>query len=243
MKTAVLSSSQGRPAWPDDQEYSLAAEEFWRIQTQLPSDVLLLAAPVDNWMDKIDPAEREIVRQAVPSRQAEFSTGRMLAAQALEEIGTPFSAILRGPMNEPVWPAGTVGSITHTREICLVAVATTKQTLGLGIDIEANCRDIDDLAHLILRPEERQTTASQDLPKKDAVRAVFCAKEALYKAIHGRARRFVDFQEVRVEFDPDTGNFTAIAPEDQNLDALVRQGSGRFLIADSTLFAVWHQKS
>ena len=243
MKMTVLSSSRENPKWPNDREYALAAEDYWRIQAQIPPNVLLLAAPVSNWMEGIDADEQKIVRHAVQSRQAEFSTGRMLAAQALREIGAPVSPVLRGDMNEPIWPSGIVGSITLTNDICLVAVATTKQTLGLGIDIEASRPGIDGLAHLILRPDERQTTACHDMPTENAVRVAFCAKESLYKAIHGRARRFVDFQEVRVEFSPDVGKFTAIAPDDQDLDALVRHGSGRYLIADSCVFAIWYQES
>lgn len=243
MKMAMLSSSQACPVWPDDQTYALAAEDFWRIRALMPANVLVLAAPVDNWMEEIDPAEREIVRHAVFSRQAEFSTGRMLATRAVTEIGVPVSAILRGPMNEPIWPRGVVGSITHTKDVCLVVAAMTKHMVGLGIDVEANRPEVNDLAHLILRPDERQAIGSQLRTKKDAVKLAFGAKESLYKAIHGRINRFVDFQEVRIEFGPVAGEFTAVAPDDRDLDALLTAGTGRYLIAENVVFAVWYQKS
>lgn len=243
MKMVMLSSLQESPAWPDDQMYALAAEDFRRIQAHLPTNILLLAAPVNNWMPDIDPVEQEIVQHAVLSRQAEYSTGRMLAARALMEMSTPVSAILRGPMNEPIWPVGIVGSITHTNDICLVAVATTKHMVGVGIDIEANRPEFDNLAHLILRPDERQATGIKFLPKKDVVRLIFGAKEALYKAIYGRANRFVDFQEVRIEFGPEAGRFTANAPNDQDLNALIRDGTGRYLFAENILFTIWLQES
>ena len=241
MKFAMLSSSQESPAWPDDRTYVLGAEDFSRIRAQLPQEALLLAAPVNNWMDQINPAEQLLVQDAVSSRQSEFSTGRMLTARALREFGVPVAAILRGPMNEPIWPPGITGSITHTTDICMVAVAATRHLVGLGIDIEANRPEFDDIAHLILRPEERQLAAAQALPAKDAVRLVFGAKESLYKAVHGRARRFVDFQEVRIEFEPDSSSFVAIAPDDQNLDAIVEQGTGRYLVVDDIVFATWYQ--
>jgi 4'-phosphopantetheinyl transferase EntD len=242
MKKAVLSSSQERPAWPGDQTHALAADDFRIIQALLPPSVLLLAAPVGSWMNEIESKEREIVQHAVRSRQNEFSTGRMLAAQALGELGAHASPVLRGSMNEPVWPTGVVGSITHTKDVCLVAVAKTKHLIGLGIDIEADRAEFANLAHLILRPEEAAATSRQTQSETASSRLAFCAKESVYKAIYNRANRFVDFQEVLVEIEPGAGFFTATAPDDHDLNALVSNGTGRYVVAGKLLFAAWYEQ-
>jgi 4'-phosphopantetheinyl transferase EntD len=98
------------------------------------------------------------------------------------------------------------------------------------------------VAHLILRPEEFEKEAGPDLPALHSLRQVFCAKESVYKANSTRANRFVDFQEVLINFDPATCRFTATAPEDSQLNALLCAGEGRYVVADKFLFAVWfHQ--
>ncbi|WP_374216235.1 4'-phosphopantetheinyl transferase, partial [Frankia sp. R82] len=57
--------------------------------------------------------EHEYVARAVPSRRAEFVTGRACARLALARLGVAPRPILRGPRGEPTWPRGIVGSITH----------------------------------------------------------------------------------------------------------------------------------
>ncbi len=224
---------------PERRRIALSDDDVEGMRALLPREVVFLAAPVADWTNDIYPEERDIVHRAVPARQAEFSTGRLLAARACSQLGAPAGAILRGAMNEPLWPDGVTGSITHTSDICLVAVAPSNRVRGLGIDIEANQRNIDELARLILRPDERQTPVREPSPTEDRVRLVFGAKESLYKAIYARARRFIDFQEVRIDFGPGDDAFTAAAPDDQDLEALVMGGSGRYLAVENAVFTAW----
>src|SRR5450830_253804 len=83
------------------------------------------------------PAERDSIAGAVPARIAEFAAGRHCAHQALQAFGVAADVpLLRGPRREPLWPAGLVGSITHTAGYCAAVVAPASACAGLGIDAE-----------------------------------------------------------------------------------------------------------
>ncbi len=59
-------------------------------------------------------AAGEALPGAVPARLAQFSTGRTAARLALQHPGQD---------RAPVWPAGSVGSISHCVRLCLAVVA------------------------------------------------------------------------------------------------------------------------
>ena len=61
------------------------------------------------------PEERGAVAKAVPKRVAQFTAGRVCARRALAQLGnTEPVPILMGEDRAPQWPAGYVGSISHT---------------------------------------------------------------------------------------------------------------------------------
>lgn len=224
---------------PDDVPRTMPGEELRRFRALMPAGVLLLAAPVRDCLAKIHPAERRLVDKAVERRQREFSTGRMLAAAALRELGIAASPVVQGPMREPVWPDGVVGSITHTGDTCMVAVCADGSLEGLGIDLEARPGKFDDLRRHILRPDENERPGMQPLAPNDRVRLAFNAKEAIYKAVFARAGRVVDFLEVCVDVDPAEQRFTAGAPDDDHLHEIVGRGSGRYRITADLAFSVF----
>ena len=96
---------------------------------------------------------------------------------------------------------------------------------------------------MILRPDERHLGMRGKTSSHNAVRLVFSAKEALYKAVHAQVRRFIDFQEVKIVIGPGTNSFSATAPDDTELDALVSRGRGRYLVTRDLVFTYWCQKA
>ncbi|WP_352542194.1 hypothetical protein [Mesorhizobium sp. M0018] len=58
---------------------------------------------------------------ALPLRGAEFLAGRAMADAALQALGQLTTEIPIGPDRAPVWPKGSVGSITHARGIAPVS--------------------------------------------------------------------------------------------------------------------------
>lgn len=187
-------------------------------------------------MADIFPSEQEIVGSAVDKRKAEFSTGRALAARSLQLLGVPRQPILKGSKNEPLWPTGLVGSITHTSEICIVAVARESVCGGVGVDVEKCDANVSELAHLIFSSGEAERyMARTGRHRDDTVRRTFSAKESVFKAVFVHLGRFVDFDEVSIEFDDRLQSFIATATDDGKLDELLISGKGGYVFYDDLI--------
>jgi 4'-phosphopantetheinyl transferase EntD len=142
--------------------------------------------------------------EAIPGidkRQREFAAGRRAARQAMARIGFPPVAIPMGPDRAPVWPAGLAGSITHSATACLAVV--TARPLLIGLDMEPDSPLAPELWESVLRPEEAAGLSGDG---RQAM-AVFCAKEAVYKAQFPRSRTLFDFQVLDMALSED--RFTA----------------------------------
>lgn len=151
--------------------------------------------------DELYPEELDAIRNAVPSRRAEFGTARVLARQALERAGfAPVPIRCRGD-RLPIWPPGAVGSITHTQGHCAVVVGKRPPLRSLGLDIEVLGRIDAELPALILTPSEHAWLHGQDAQLRDrVVITLFCAKEAFYKCQYALTAEFLEFGEVEVTF-------------------------------------------
>ena len=148
--------------------------------------------------------EREAMERAVPSRRAEFVTGRSVARAALAELGVPAGPIARRPDRAPDWPPGIVGSITHTRGLCAAVVARHRGVLapplGLGIDVEVDAVIDDAVVQRVLTTRERAALGAST--GRDAVVA-FSAKESLFKAINPLTGVWLEANDVEVELTRD----------------------------------------
>ncbi|MDT0209959.1 4-phosphopantetheinyl transferase [Curtobacterium sp. BRD11] len=99
----------------------------------LPASVVAAAADHDLSGPLADD-ERVAIARAVPSRRAEFRTGRLLARRALTAIGAPVTTLPVGRSGAPRWPDGAVGTITHCPGLRACAVARRDDHAGIGID-------------------------------------------------------------------------------------------------------------
>ncbi|MBZ9539092.1 4'-phosphopantetheinyl transferase family protein [Modicisalibacter tunisiensis] len=128
----------------------------------------------------------ESVHQAAPKRQLEYLGGRLAARAALAMLtGTPAVPGI-APSRAPLWPAGIVGSITHSGRLAAGVVACAERWQGLGVDAEAilPVARAERLSRQILTPGEQ---ALMDALPRD-VRGVFATrvfslKESLFKAL------------------------------------------------------------
>jgi enterobactin synthetase component D len=103
-----------------------------------PDDVTTDAA----WAQFFDPtALPASLARAVPKRKAEFLAGRLGARRALAELGLEAPPLPVGPDRSAVWPAGCVGSITHTHGFVSVAAARADRVRSLGVDSERIMRE------------------------------------------------------------------------------------------------------
>jgi 4'-phosphopantetheinyl transferase EntD len=157
------------------------------------------------------PAEGLLPGEAIPGiekRQREFAAGRRAARQALGQIGLPSAAIPAGADRAPLWPDGVAGSITHSATACLAVV--TARPLLIGLDMEPDSALSPELWQTVLRPSE----AAQLAGDGHQAMAIFCAKEAAYKAQFPRSRTLFDFQVLDVVLSSDrfTATFCTAVP-------------------------------
>lgn len=158
--------------------------------------------PAANCRDRLEPEESALVRTASPAVRAAFSAGRCFAHEALSLIGAEHAPLLRtgpgaaGADRAPAWPAGFVGSLSHTSRHCAAIAARVSTHRAIGIDLEAPSRVTPKLLDRICTAQER---AALD-PMVDPARAAlhFAAREAFYKVWSPVARRSIGFRDVEV---------------------------------------------
>lgn len=167
--------------------------------------------------------------RAVRRRQLAFVAGRLCAERALMQAGAALqSPLLRGEHGQALWPSGWRGSISHTDDQAFAAVMSQAHAAGLGIDAQA--RIAPDALPAVLTQcmgvAERQLIDTQsDAPW--AATVLFAAKEAGFKAIYERVRRFVDFTEYRMSrLDLTDGRFDLVPV--QSTAATLPELTGRF---------------
>lgn len=146
---------------------------------------------------------------AVPGaskRQCEYLAGRLCARHALWQLTGHASVPAVGEDRAPQWPAGIVGSITHSAGHAAALVAHANNWRGLGMDLER-----------LLSPERSQRLAGEILTSHELLRLqqldpalhpwlislTFSAKESLFKALYPLVGQRFYFQDAQVlEWSP-----------------------------------------
>lgn len=140
------------------------------------------------------------LQKAVAKRQAEFLAGRYVAKFALAKLGVEVEEIPINNHRAPVWPDGVLGSITHTGNTALCAVAFKSQISFLGIDLENWIRTetASEISSMIVNKVERQLLSQLDLKYSKALSLVFSAKESLFKALYPSVGDYFGFEAVEI---------------------------------------------
>ncbi|MFY1626539.1 4'-phosphopantetheinyl transferase family protein [Micromonospora sp. WMMD723] len=175
----------------------------------LPAAVSVAVAGTADWVGELLPEERAgLGERAVERRRRDFTAGRVCARRAMTALGLPATPVPTAPSRAPVWPAGLIGTITHTRDYCAAAVARSSDLRAVGMDAERQ-RDLDPGVHrMILHPEEKDRLARLPGGVSWPI-VVFSAKETVYKVWHPVVGSWLDFLDATVDLDPDSGVFTA----------------------------------
>ena len=160
-------------------------------------------------------------------RRREFIAGRLCAVDALRRSGcTNPGLLVPGKDRLPDWPRGWCGSISHTSDCAIAAVAPAKRYLALGVDIEKifSADTARSVQSEILSPEEILLCGEMDDQLKTTL--VFSAKESVYKALYSQVRRVLDFDAARLsEIGPDrmtfllTEDWSRAWPRDSSIQA------------------------
>lgn len=135
------------------------------------------------------------LHMAVRKRRAEYFFGRLCARAALAPLGLERAQVGTGAMREPIWPAGVVGSITHTGTRAAAVALRSASYAGVGIDIE-NVADAQALRAMhgnVVSPDE--VAYLRNCPQDIAIlmTLVFSAKESFFKAVSSHVNRYFDF--------------------------------------------------
>jgi enterobactin synthetase component D len=142
------------------------------------------------------------VASSVPRRQREFCAGRACATAALAELGhvagTPLAI---GPDGAPRWPDGYVGSISHDSGLAAAVVPPVDRLVALGLDLAQTLTpdQAADVVGLVAPASEVDRLAALRVDPLVALTLLFSAREALFKCLAPRLRRYFDFLDVALD--------------------------------------------
>jgi 4'-phosphopantetheinyl transferase EntD len=181
---------------------------------------------------KLEPAEQSYTERMAAKRLLEFTHGRYCAHEAMRRLGIPVSAISKGEDRAPVWPSRIVGSISHSDQVAVAALAHSHELDTLGLDIEGQEALKPEIISMICRADEQAALNDGHLAK-----LLFSIKEAVYKCIYPRVGCYVDFKEIEILLDK-AGESYRVRSHSNKFDAgLTDRLEGRFLIKDKLIFS------
>lgn len=158
------------------------------------------------------PEEEAFITHAIPQRRAEFATGRQCAREALRQLGFAAQPLLVGTLRQPLWPHGTIGSLTHDGELCAVVVLIQKHYHGIGIDIaQKQALNEHQLMAMVASAQERMDCQTHRDHACSPL-LLFSIKESIIKAISSHVGHFIDMQEINVQL-VENGTFMATHPK------------------------------
>jgi len=117
----------------------------------------------------------------------------------MEQAGLPACALPKRDDGSVDWPTGILGSLSHTNEWAVAAVAVRDrcQAQSIGVDLE-RIKPLDEgVIKLIATPVEREELQASSPPLWHAI-ALFSLKESLYKCLARDFGQFIGFHDVQI---------------------------------------------
>jgi 4'-phosphopantetheinyl transferase EntD len=181
------------------------------VEKLFPSGVIAFEIRGGASPDNLFPAERACVARAVEGRVREFAAGRLCARAGIAALGLEPAPLLSRQDRAPRWPAGIVGSITHTHGYCIAAVGLEAQFEAIGLDAECTGRVDHSLRPLTMRAEEiSRLEGLGEVERQQMTAVIFSAKEAFYKCQYALTRTWLGFEDVSVRVADDTFEVTVV---------------------------------
>ncbi len=147
----------------------------------------------------LHPDEAAFAAGLAERRAREWVAGRLaLRSLVRDHHGVELPPILVDGRGGPRLPSTIAASISHKGEVAAALVGDGQTAVGVDLEHDAPTRS--DLAGRLLTITERATLVGlDDLACRHEVRRRFAVKEAIYKAVAPRVRRYVGFLEVELD--------------------------------------------
>jgi enterobactin synthetase component D len=176
--------------------------DYWPLQQTLPG-VQFLSTHFDPTLL----AEDEFLRcgivpvNGVAKRKTEYLAGRLCAREGIRRITDISSVPGVGADGAPQWPAGIVGSISHSGSWAGALVAQLSAWRSLGLDMEqtmasANAERL--AAHILTATELRQLLPLSLAQRARQIGLAFSLKESLFKALYPLVLRRFCFHDAEL---------------------------------------------
>jgi len=141
------------------------------------------------------PAEAHSIPARLPAMRRASGSARWIAHRLLARLGVDDFAVARASSGAPAWPDGMTGSLAHDDDMAVAAVAPVSRIASLGIDVEPAHPLPDDIFALVATDADIMDTVDPHL----AGRILFCAKEAVYKAVYPLDREILGYEDIAVD--------------------------------------------
>jgi 4'-phosphopantetheinyl transferase EntD len=165
----------------------------------LPPEVKVAAVAVQDVQPALHPDEAEVASDMGSIRRREYAAGRSASRAALDELGMHAAAVGMGRAGAPVWPTGSIGSISHTTDAAIAAVAAASSYASIGVDLEAAAVVGAELEGEILNMCERIWLSREAPQNHPHLRTfLFSAKESVFKCLHPVVGGAWNFQRLTI---------------------------------------------
>ena len=176
-------------------------------------------------------------------RITEFATGRRCAETLLKRLGNS-EQVWVNPDRSPAWPAGFVGSISHSNSWTWATVGRNTDVRSIGIDTEkvVSGETREEISQDIASKPEWNIADQIGLSAEQTFTLVFSAKEAFYKCCYPLTKQYFGFEHAFVEsFSPGSLRITkAKSKSNPGFDELPISLDVHFLAMGNDIFtATW----
>ena len=197
----------------------------------------MVISPVGDYASSLVGQEQQLCEFWSQKRRHSFSSGRHCVRCAQALLGLPKAAIM-SENRAPIWPTGSIGSVSHSDKLACAVISTT--LTGIGIDIEQVGRISNNLWPKLFTQDEQlalQHELNSSGGSNDLASTMFSAKEAGYKAIYPLGRKFIGFHDAQIACSANTFKIRYLGEHKPNL--FLDQGQGYWQCFDDHILTLF----
>ena len=142
--------------------------------------------------------EREYAAGLGGHRLVQWVGGRLASRIAVRMLGMELGPLMQDEQGAPRCPKNLTISIAHKQNIA-VAIASRKRNGQIGIDYEVLGRERTHIAEKVLVQRELEEVSKLPSDRQWVATLIrFAMKEAIYKALAPRLKRYIGFDEAHI---------------------------------------------